>query len=91
MESKRRAVKAGADADDINVAEIFERDGWTCGICGKKVNPRLKRPHPRSASLDHIEPLSLGGHHVKANVQLAHLDCNVKKGNREPAQLRLIG
>jgi 5-methylcytosine-specific restriction endonuclease McrA len=43
-------------------------------------------------SLDHIVPVSLGGTHTWANVQLAHLRCNVSKGNR-PAneQLRLVG
>ena len=55
------------------------------------MNPILAYPHPRSASLDHIEPLSLGGQHVHSNVQLAHLDCNMAKSNRQAAQLRLFG
>jgi len=74
--------------------EIFERDGWRCGLCGHKVNPQVKYPHPRSASLDHIVPLSKGGDHARANTQLACLVCNISKqanvgGNGE--QLRLIG
>lgn len=72
--------------------EIYDRDGWRCGLCRRKVNSGLKYPHPRCASLDHIVPLSLGGEHVRANVQLAHLDCNVRKGARSAGeQLLLVG
>lgn len=36
--------------------------------------------------------LSKGGEHAMANVQLAHLDCNMRKGNRSAGeQFRLIG
>jgi 5-methylcytosine-specific restriction endonuclease McrA len=43
-------------------------------------------------SLDHIEPLSLGGKHVPENVQITHLACNMAKGNRGGGeQLLLIG
>lgn len=88
---KRRVAKRNAAVETIHAIDIYERDGWKCGICTKPVSKTHKYPHPRSASLDHIEPISLGGTHTKTNVQLAHLDCNVRKGNREPAQLRLIG
>jgi 5-methylcytosine-specific restriction endonuclease McrA len=52
----------------------------------------LHYQHPKAVSIDHIVPLSLGGHNTKANVQLAHLGCNISKGNRGGGeQLRLIG
>jgi 5-methylcytosine-specific restriction endonuclease McrA len=35
-----------------------------------------------SASVDHIIPLVLGGEHSMANVQAAHLVCNLRKGDR---------
>jgi len=35
-----------------------------------------------SVSLDHIVPVSLGGMHSMANVQCAHLFCNLSKNNR---------
>lgn len=91
---KRRAAKLAVLSERYVTAEIAERDGWRCQIC-KSVVPRdAKYPHPRSASVDHIVPLSQGGADVRANVQLAHLRCNVTKGARtSPAgdQLRLIG
>jgi hypothetical protein len=62
--------------------EIFSRDGWICGLCGGDVDESLAWPHSASASLDHVTPLSRGGLHRRANVQLAHLRCNLRKNNR---------
>ncbi len=57
--------------------------------------PAAKRhPDPKSASIDHIIPISRGGGDVKANVQLTHFSCNIAKNNRalpQGEQLRLIG
>jgi 5-methylcytosine-specific restriction endonuclease McrA len=45
-----------------------------------------------SASLDHIVPLACDGDHVRANVHLAHLICNVRKNARGGGeQLMLFG
>jgi 5-methylcytosine-specific restriction endonuclease McrA len=78
--------------EPIKPSEIYERDGWRCKLCHKKVNKRLKYPHPKSASLDHIVPMAEGGGHVKANVQLAHFICNsLKSAGGSAEQLRLIG
>lgn len=79
---KRRALKSAVPAADIVPGEIFERDGWRCGLCGEGIDPAAAYPDPLSASLDHVVPLSLGGHHIPDNVQAAHLSCNVRKGNR---------
>ncbi len=86
----RRARKRGVEAERFTSAEIAERDGWRCGICGKRIGRTIKWPNPRSLSLDHIVPLSAGGDHTKVNVQAAHLICNQRKyvGG---AQLRLLG
>src|SRR5687768_12991217 len=56
------------------------RDCWKCGICGEPVDPSLRSPDPRSASVDHIHPKALGGLDQESNVQIAHLRCNVRKG-----------
>lgn len=82
-DAKRRAMKLGAEAENFYVREVFERDGWICGLCGETVDPQVKYPHPRSASLDHKVPLSKGGAHTRANSQCSHLSCNMAKGNRE--------
>ena len=75
---KRRAIRMGADGEKFSHLEIYERDGWICQICGKKVDKKLKYPNQLSASLDHIVPLSKGGSHSRSNVQLAHWICNVR-------------
>lgn len=79
---KRRALKAETAAEDFSPAAVFERDGWVCGICSEPVAQDLAWPHQLSPSLDHILPLSKGGHHTLENTQLAHLQCNVRKGAR---------
>jgi len=80
---KRDALKKGApNAEQIVYRDVFDRDGWICGLCSEHVDPATEWPDPLSPSLDHILPLSKGGPHAMANVQLAHLGCNVKKGNR---------
>ncbi len=74
---KRRAAKYGAVIDkDITIAKLYERDEGICGICQEKCNWGDK-------SMDHIKPLSKGGTHTWDNVQLAHLVCNSKKGNKD--------
>jgi 5-methylcytosine-specific restriction endonuclease McrA len=82
---RRRAVKRGAEAETFLPAEIYERDAWACQLCGEPVDPVLPHPDLMSASLDHRIPLIAGGPHTRANVQLAHLVCNIEKGVRLPA------
>lgn len=88
---QRRAKVRGVTVSAIKATDIFERDNWICGICYEKVDKKLKHPHPKSKSLDHIIPVSLGGEHSPRNVQLAHLGCNCRKHNRGTGdQMRLF-
>jgi len=81
-EHRRRARLHGVTIEDFNDIEIFERDNWVCGLCEKKINRRRRYPDPLSASLDHVIPLSKGGHHTRVNAQATHLRCNISKGDR---------
>lgn len=77
--SRRRAARLrAAPRERFDREEIFERDEWICGICGKPVNEG-------DASLDHIVPLALGGAHTRANVRLAHIRCNSRRGAGKPS------
>lgn len=69
------------------ITALFERDNWTCQLCGDAVNPSLKYPDPMAATIDHIVPLVDGGEHSYANTQLAHALCNSLKGDRETGSM----
>jgi len=56
-------------------AAIWARDGGLCGLCHTPVTEA--RWH-----LDHIVPITRGGPDAWENVQVAHIRCNVRKGNR---------
>lgn len=88
---KYRALKRGNAYEPYTGNYIYERDNWLCGICGRKINKRLKHPNPLSPSIDHIVPVSKGGSDASINVQAAHLRCNMLKSARNGGQLRLIG
>lgn len=54
-----------------------------CGICGHEVDKNLKYPHPLSPCIDHIIPVSKGGHPSDmSNLQLAHWCCNRQKSDK---------
>lgn len=88
---RRRARLADVDAERFTLADVIARDGWRCGICGRKVDPKATGRNRKS--LDHVVPISLGGPHTLANAQLAHFGCNAAKGARAtlPAPLRMFG
>lgn len=76
---KRRAWKAGAYIEAIDVDALVLRDEGRCGICGEDLYPI---PGRVCFDVDHIVPLALGGSHEMANVQLSHPACNRSKGGR---------
>src|SRR5204863_3442737 len=61
---------------------IFERDENTCQYCKKK--------YDRSElTLDHVIPRSRGGTSTWQNIVLACIRCNMKKGDRLPAETHM--
>jgi hypothetical protein len=88
----RKMRKRGNDPDLTLVSrqQIAERDRWRCGICGGLVKKDLKYPEPMAPSIDHMVPLSKGGDNSPANLQLAHLRCNIVKRDKGSQQLRII-
>lgn len=79
---RRRAWKLDQFVEDVSKAELLERDGWVCHLCGGDIDRSLSWPDPGYATVDHVVPLSLGGEHSMANCKAAHLSCNSAKGNR---------
>lgn len=69
-----------ARVERVSRQRVFERDQRVCQLCYAPVDLSLRGPE--GPSLDHIIPLSRGGEHSYANVQLAHFRCNSRKGAR---------
>lgn len=54
-----------------------------CGICGHPVDKKVKPPDPMAPCIDHIIPVSKGGHPSDIeNLQLAHWNCNRQKSDK---------
>lgn len=83
----RKGRLADRPHESIGLAQVAARDGWRCQLCRRTVDPTLVVPHPKAATIDHIVPRNDGGTHEMSNVQLAHFDCNWRKGDGD-AQLR---
>jgi hypothetical protein len=77
----RRALLLAAFVEDVQLADVLIRDSGICGICGAPIMED-------TIEMDHIVPISRGGLHERANVQVAHQWCNRSKYNREVASPR---
>lgn len=97
--ARRRCRKFGVAFDcTVTLKRVAERDNNVCQLCNARcndawiVNKRTRRPHPRNKSIDHIVPLSAGIYgHEWSNVQLACIECNMRKSNkRTSCQRRLF-
>lgn len=78
--ARRARLRGGRNGDHVLLGDVLARDGLDCRRCGLPVDLDLPWPDRLSKSLDHIVPLSRGGSHELANVQLMHLGCNASKG-----------
>lgn len=79
---RRRAAGYGLPVTTLDVESLWRTGGGACGICTLPIDRTLRWPDPGSPSIDHILPLSKGGAHSQENAQWAHLECNLRKGNR---------
>jgi 5-methylcytosine-specific restriction endonuclease McrA len=70
-----RARRSGVEWEMVDLGVIFDKSGGICGICSQLV------PFA-TFTVDHIKPLSKGGHHKPSNLQIAHATCNSSKGCR---------
>jgi 5-methylcytosine-specific restriction endonuclease McrA len=86
--ARRRAHKAGVPHEPWSLAEVLQRDSWTCQLdecrCpeGRAIDPDAEPRTQWSASADHVVPISRGGPDTTANLQAAHMACNSAKGDR---------
>lgn len=89
-EKTKRRAKENAVIHKVKPKDIFERDKWTCQLCGIKTPRKLRAAYVDNApELDHIITLAEGGDHTYANLQCACRRCNMLKGSRSKGQLGL--
>lgn len=89
---KERARLRIVKIENVNAVKVFERDGWRCQRCHKKLNPANKGTTKDTApELDHIIPLAAGGEHSHRNTQCLCRKCNGEKGSNIEGQIRLFG
>jgi hypothetical protein len=88
---RRRARKAGAPkVERVVLLDIFERDNWTCWICGEAAPKGLRgKIDPMAPTGDHVIPLARGGDHTAENIRCAHARCNIRKRDKLPAEIGL--
>lgn len=87
--ARRLAKRNAGEAGRYTLAEIAERDGHRCHLCGRKVNMTIDSMKPKGPTIDHLVPISADGPDVKSNVALAHRICNTTRGAGGFAQLLL--
>ncbi len=80
-----RVRRHGRDRVRCLRPQVLERDGWTCGICHLSIRQDVDVQHPLALTMDHIVPLAVGGSDRLDNLQPAHRQCNVDKGDDLPA------
>jgi hypothetical protein len=56
--------------------QLINKNGAICSLCGKLIETM------KDCTIDHIVPISKGGLTTIENCQLAHKNCNVKKGDK---------
>jgi len=88
---RRRARLRDLPVEPYTLADILERDGTVCVLCGEELDLNTAWPDPLSPTVEHLEciawPDSAGD--VLSNVALSHYTCNCRRSkNPHPAAAR---
>lgn len=74
-----RARRHHVRIEQVSRRRVIKRDESTCYMCHR----RLGRDE---IVLDHVIPLSRGGPHCESNLRVACAPCNLRKGDKLPAE-----
>ena len=59
-----------------------------CILCGRPINPDLPGTHPWGGTLEHVVPVSRGGHPTHPdNLAASHRTCNYQRGTKLLSEL----
>lgn len=78
-EKRRSQQMAESFVEPVGLRTTYKSYNGVCGICGLPVPEHSDPSSDWGPTVDHIEPLSKGGKHMKSNCQLAHRLCNSLK------------
>lgn len=90
MSSNPRYAKGTARVKLRNRLKAEGRGCWICRAFGRPeaIDYSLPARNPRSFEVDELVPVSLGGSPIDyANVDAAHRECNIWRGNKTVAQV----
>lgn len=86
--ARRRAKGKAVISAPVSLVDVIKAHGKRCHLCGKAVDVSTAN-QPKSATMDHVVPLALGGWHDLNNLRPAHHLCNSLKGAQFTGQLML--
>lgn len=69
---------------------VYERDQWSCHLCGEDTNPDAGPSSDWFPSLDHVTPRSMGGDESMENLRTAHRWCNSVRGDKLLEEFNLV-
>jgi 5-methylcytosine-specific restriction endonuclease McrA len=70
-----RARRLGLPWEAIDLRLMYKHHKGVCGVCAQPVEFDV-------FTVDHIVAITNGGGHVWENLQVAHKDCNSRKGTK---------
>jgi endogenous inhibitor of DNA gyrase (YacG/DUF329 family) len=71
-----------AEVVTFDAETIFDRDNWTCYLCGQSVNRDADPLDSRAPAVHHVVSLGQGGAHTPANVRCACHGCSGRMSRR---------
>lgn len=91
LERARRARKRNSGTEKYSIAEVLDKYGTDCHICGKEINLKTERRPGRKGwelglHIDHLIEISNGGPDTLDNVRPAHGLCNLQRNNKNRLQ-----
>lgn len=79
---RSRAKHYGVEYEPIKRKVVFDLHDWHCAQCNDETPKELKGTiNTKAPELDHVIPISKGGPHTYANVQLLCRECNAIKSD----------
>lgn len=77
----RHVARSGTWINYLDRMAIYDRDSWTCQICGRPLDTGCSPLSDDYPTLDHIVPRSLGGGDASSNLRCACRLCNSIRGD----------